>query len=111
MHTHRMHSRRWRLFNDGREDWRRPTPNTNPSTRAVCVVPRCRVLPDNVNHLSAILERGFRHPTAFAFRALFRLRALTHCFDSVIVSCSCLESDCGDGWDDAAKRSTASVFP
>ena len=32
-------------------------------------------------------------------------------FDSVIVSCSCLESDCGDGWDSAARRSTASVLP
>ena len=32
-------------------------------------------------------------------------------FDSVIASCSCLESDCGDGWDNAAKRSTASEFP
>ena len=32
-------------------------------------------------------------------------------FDSVILSCSCLESDCGDGWDKAAKRSTASEFP
>jgi hypothetical protein len=42
------------------------------------VLSRRRVLPNNVNHLSTILDRRSRCLTALAFRTLLRLRALTH---------------------------------
>ena len=67
-------------FGDGRKD-RHPTPtSTGASPRSVGVVPHRRVLADNVDQLSAVLERRSRRPTALAFRALFRLRAFTHKF-------------------------------
>ena len=77
-HVHRVHDRRRGLllvqFGDRRED-RRPT-----GTRSVRVVPRSRVLADNVDNLSAVLERRSRRTTALTFRSLLRLRALTHKF-------------------------------
>ena len=77
-HIHRV--RRWLLFSDGWQDWRRPNASTSGRPRAVCVVPCRRVLPDDIDDLSAVLDRRSRCPTALAFRALFRLRALPHQF-------------------------------
>ena len=96
-----------------------PTPNPNPNPApAPAPAPGpcawCRTVeffwmtsttcrPSSINGLGALqLSRSER---CFA---CVRLRTN---FDSVIVSCSCLESDCRDGWDSAARRSTASVFP
>ena len=77
-HIHRV--RRWLLFGDGWQDWHRPSSCGSGRPRSVSVVPRRRVLPNNVDHLSTILDRRSRCPTALAFRALFRLRALPHQF-------------------------------
>ena len=49
-------------------------------------------------------------PLSCSKRCFARVRLRTR-FDAAILSCPGLESDCGDGWDKAAKRSTASEFP
>ena len=61
-----------------------------------------------VDHLRATATAPHRYPVLSAVSP-----ACAHAsFDSVIiVSRSCFERDCGDGWDKAAKRSIASVFP
>ena len=77
-HIHRV--RRWLLFGDGWQDWRRPSTSGSGRPRSVCVVPCRRVLPDDIDHLSTILDRRSRCPTALTFRTLLRLRALPHQF-------------------------------
>lgn len=68
--THRVS--RW-LFCDGWEDW------GGCSARSVSVVTGRRVLPDDLNYLSAVLQRQ-SWGTTLAFRALLGLRAFTYKF-------------------------------
>ena len=77
-HIHRV--RRRLLFSDGWQDRRRPSSCGSGRPRSVSVVPRRRVLPDDIDHLSAVLDRWSRCPTALAFRTLLRLRTLPHQF-------------------------------
>ena len=108
-HIHRV--RRQLLFSDGREDGRRPNASTSGRPepcawyRAVeffrMTSTTCR--PSSIDGLGA-------PPLSRSERCFACVRFRTN-FDSVMVSCSCLESDCGDGWDSAARRSTASVLP
>ena len=92
-------------FCDGREDRQ-----STPSTRSVCY---CTVeffrITSTACQLSSSGGLGAQ-PLSCSKRCFACVRLRTS-FDSVILSCPGLQSDCGDGWEKPAKRSTASEFP